>query len=147
MRTENGRRVDLEALNELLTTADVLTIGFTLFPARMLVDTRTQGEEGPLVAIVAPVATVEDRYLWLGKHRGSFGAPQGFSFFIWPHMVRTLIATDALAPLRARLEQSSNGAAGVLDSVLQKIQAYENESIVAAIKGEDPWRSVWERAA
>jgi len=145
MLTENGIAVDYEALGELLRRADVLTIGFTLFPARLLVDTRTNDADGPLVAIVGPVATVQERYLWLGKHRGGFGAPEAFSFFVWPHTVKSLVAGDALAPLRERLATASDDAEAALAEMLEQIQRMEDEAIVAAVKGDEPWKTVWRR--
>lgn len=147
MFTENGVTVDLDALNELLRKADVLTIGFAVFPARLLIDTRTSKTEGPLVAIVAPVTTVQERYLWLGKHRGNFGAPEAFSFFIWPHPVRSLASRDILRPLIDRLEQASGEAGVVLAESLRRLQEMEDEAIRAAIRGEEPWKTVWQRAA
>ncbi|MCK9519411.1 MAG: hypothetical protein M0R74_10390, partial [Dehalococcoidia bacterium] len=102
MLTENGIEVDMDAVQQILGTADVLTIGFATFPERLLVDTRSTPETGPMVAVVPPVANVQERYLWLGQHRGAFGMPKGFSFFVWPHSIRGLNERDVLAPLRER---------------------------------------------
>ena len=145
MLTENGIAVDYERLGDLLRRADVLTIGFTLFPARLLVDTRTNDTDGPLVAMVGPVATVQERYLWLGQHRGGFGAPEAFSFFVWPHTVKSLVAGDALAPLRERLAAASSDAAASLTEMLGQFQRLEHEAIEAAVRGDEPWKTVWQR--
>ncbi len=146
MLTENGIAVDYEALADLLRRADVLTIGFTLFPARLLVDTRTNDTDGPLVAMVGPVATVQERYAWLGRHRGSFGAPEAFSFFVWPHTVRSLVARDALLPLRQRLAAASPDVDVALTEMLAQFQKLEDEAILAALKGGEPWQTVWQRS-
>jgi len=143
MLTENGVEVDVEAVHDLLRRADVLAIGFTLFPERLLVDTRASADEGPLVAIVAPVATVQERYLWLGKHRGNFGAPEAFSFFMWPHTVRNLRERDILVPLRERLAEISNDGAEMLDHALGRLAEFERAAMREAIRGSEPWRAVW----
>jgi hypothetical protein len=147
MFTENGIEIDPERLNDVLRQADVLTIAFPLFPERLLFDTRASQTEGPMVAIVEPVASVQERYLWLGRHRGSFGAPQAFSFFAWPHTVRSLIERDLLAPLRHRMVNASPDAAEAYEAVMAQLRAREIEAIRDAIRGNDPWRSLWERAA
>ena len=49
------------------------------------------------------MASVQERYLWLGQHRGTFGAPEAFSFFVWPQSIESLMESSVLAPLRARL--------------------------------------------
>ncbi|MGI8927347.1 MAG: hypothetical protein ACR2HN_11995 [Tepidiformaceae bacterium] len=146
MRSENGLEVDLAALDEVLARADVLTVGFTLFPERLLIDVRTKGEEGPLVAIVGPVQTVQERYLWLGQHRGNFGAPEAFSFFVWPKMVRTLVEEGRLGRMSERLGEVSPRGPQVLDRVLQKLVVRESEAMASAVRGDEPWRSVWHAA-
>lgn len=145
MLTENGLEIDLEAVRDIQGRADVLTVGFTLFPERLLIDTRSRGDEGPLVAIVAPVQTVQERYLWLGKHRGSFGAPEAFSFFVWPCTVRTLVANDVLAPVRARLAQASAEAEPGLQQLLERLLELERQAMRAAVRGDEPWKPLWER--
>jgi hypothetical protein len=145
MLTENWLEIDFDALNEVLERADVLTIAFALFPERLLVDARSQGEEGPLVEVVAPVATVQERYLWLGKHRPNFGAPEAFSFFLWPRTLRLLKDRDALAPLRARLERAPGNGGRALDKIIEGLVERERQAIKGAVRGEQPWHTLWQR--
>jgi len=146
MLTENGMQIDRGAVEEVLRRADVLTIGFPLFPERLLIDTRANEEAGPFVGVVEPVATVQERYLWLGRHRGMFGAPEAFSFFVWPHTVRTLIRRDVLRTMRDRLEAAEPGAGAKLDAALEQLAALELDAMRRAIRGEGPaWKSIWER--
>jgi hypothetical protein len=142
--TENGMGIDHDAMNELLAQADVLTIGFTLFPQRLLIDTRATESTGPLVTIVDPVASVQERYLWLGRHRGMFGAPKAFSFFVWPHTVRGLIERDALRVMRERLMAAPGDGAEQLDQALAALRELENAEFRRAIRGEAHWKTLWE---
>lgn len=141
MRTENGLTIDLNAVEKLLTEGDLITIGFTLFPQRLLVDTRFNANDGQWVGIVEPVASVQERYLWLGKHRGSFGTPNGFAFFVWPHTVRHLVESGALAPLRARL---TSQAAEELDAAVEQALEMERRAMIDAVRGAQHWPSIWE---
>lgn len=147
MLTENGLMIDQEAVNELLEKADVLTIGFTLFPQRLLMDVRStvDGSVGPLVTLVDPVATVQERYLWLGRHRGMFGAPQGFSFFVWPHTVRHLVESDALRLMRQRLDTLPGNGAQQLEAALGQLVALEKDEFRRAVVGADHYRTLWQR--
>ena len=144
MRTENGMDLDHEALAKLLTSADLITIGFTLFPERMLIDTRSNEKDGQFADMVEPVATVQERYLWLGQHRSGFGAPEGFAFFIWPQTVRGLIERDILAPLRARLDPEARTA---LEVALATALELERQAMMEAVRGSERWPTVWEREA
>jgi hypothetical protein len=141
MQAENGLDVDLAALARVLTTGDLVTIGFTLFPKRLLVDTRSNDTDGQFVSIVEPVGSVQERYLWLGKMRGAFGPPQAFAFFVWPHTVRNLIERDLLAPLRARLSEEAGRS---LDRALLEARKMEQQAMKQAIRGNDDWPTIWE---
>lgn len=144
MRNENGLTIDEEALEKLLANADLITIGFTLFPERLLVDTRSNEREGQFADMVEPVASVQERYMWLGKHRGSFGAPEGFAFFVWPHTVRGLIERDALRTLKARLTPEARED---LEVALATALELERRAMIEAVRGSDRWPAVWERGA
>lgn len=146
MLSEHGREPDLAAIRDVLEGADVLTVGFALLPERFVVDTRSREGEGPLLAIVEPVASVQERYLWLGKHRGGFGVPEAFSFFVWPQTVRSLVERDVLAPLRARLREVPSDADGALEASLEALLAREREAFREAVTGSDGWQTVWQRA-
>src|ERR1700730_14624137 len=80
--------VDLEELRQVVENADVFAIGFRTFPQRLIIDARSTDREGTMVRAVEPVATVEERFFWLGKERPSFGVPERFTFFVWPHSLR-----------------------------------------------------------
>lgn len=142
MRGENGIDIDTEALRRVLASADVITIGFMAFPHRLLVDTRSDADTPQFAGIVEPVANVEERYLWLGQHRGRLPAPEAFSFFIWPYSIETLQEPGSVASLLERLDASTRDAFNLaLDEALR----LERAATVAAIRGDDAWPAVWER--
>ncbi len=143
MRTENGNQIDRDALDRILTGSDLITIGFTLFPERLLVDTRSNATDGQFADMVEPVASVQERYLWLGKHRSGFGAPEGFAFFIWPHTVRGLVERDALAPLKQRLTAE---ALADLEVGIATAAELERQAMIEAVRGSERWPAVWEAA-
>src|SRR5690606_31845083 len=118
------------------------------FPQRLLMDVRStvDGSVGPLVTLVEPVATVQERYLWLGRHRGMFGAPQGFSFFVWPHTVRHLVGSDALGRMRQRLDTLPGNGAEQLESALAQLVALEKDEFRRAVAGADHYRTPWQRS-
>ena len=145
MFTENGVEPDLAAVDDILRRGDVIAIGFTGFAERLLVDTRFNDETGPLATVVEPVASVQERFLWLGRHRGMFGAPKAFSFFVWPGSVATLVHSDVLDPLRARLAAYNDEAVRGLAQALGEMVEGERDLTRRAIRGDEPWKSLWER--
>lgn len=145
MYSENGLQIDIEALNKTLRESDLLVLNFLAFPDRMLIDPRSTDIDGPLVAIVAPVATPQERFAWLGKNRPGFGPPKGFAFVPWPHSVRMLRDNDYLAPMRERLAAVSHEAGAALEDVLNRLAIRELEGVREIIRGGAEWMTLWPR--
>ncbi len=149
MFTENGLLVDIGEVQHIVAKADVFTIAFRLFPERLLIDTRydasdPQGPSGmPMVAIVDPVESVEERYFWLGRHRPSLGSPDSFMFFYWPHSVGYLEESGVWAAVRERLLVSRfQGAADTCDAAVRDLLSRERAATVDAIRG-DRYKTIW----
>ena len=143
MYTENGLLVDLAEVEKVVDLCDVFSVIFRLFPERLLVDGRTSAQEGPLVALVEPVATVEERYRWLGRERPSFGPPEHFMFFLWPHSIAFLEQCGVAAHIRRRCESADwPQAAAMFDGVLTELREKERRASRAAVTGKDH-RSIW----
>ena len=143
MYTENGLLVDLAEVEKVVDECDVFTIIFRLFPERLVVDGRVSHRDGPLVALVEPVATVEERYHWLGRARPGFGPPEHFTFFLWPHSIAFLEQCGVAARIRRRCEATDwPGAAAVFDKALTELREKERRATLAAITGED-CRTIW----
>ena len=143
MYTENGLLVNLAEVEKVVDVCDVFTVMFRLFPERLLVDARTSPQEGPLVALVEPVATVEERYHWLGRERPRFGPPEHFMFFLWPHSIAFLEQCGVAARIRRRCEATDwPEAIAMFDSTLAELHEKERRATRAAITGED-CRTIW----
>jgi hypothetical protein len=146
---ENGLLVDLQQVEEIVQSSDVFAIGFRIFPERLLIDTRHDEGDGegpcglPMVAIVDPVDTVEERFFWLGQHRPSLGLPENFMFFFWPHSVRYLEESGVWDRIRRRVVASGfDGAAETVEAALADLHGREHRATCAAIRG-DGYQTVW----
>ena len=141
--SENGLQVDLDALRERLENADLIVIGFHAFAERLLLDARSSPTEGPLVAVVAPVASVQERYAWLGKHRVAFGLPDDFTFAMWPHSIALIREQDVLGPMGERMAAVSNEADLAMSRALARLEVLERRAVRAAVLGGPGWESLW----
>ena len=138
--TENGLTIDLAEVKKVVEGCDVFTIGFRLFPQRLLVDTRSQEGEGPLVAVVEPVATVEERFFWLGQKRPRFGPPQRFIFFVWPHSIAFLEQCDIVEAIHQRCRSEVRQ---VQEAVAQ-LKQLERQAVQDALRGRN-CHTLWSR--
>lgn len=144
MFTENGVTIDFSELQKVVDTCDVFTIGFRMFPERLIVDTRHGDSDGPMVEVVEPVATVEERFFWLGQRRPSFGVPQQFTFFVWPHSVRHLEESGLGDIIRRRVHaEEETGEVGrqMAKSTIQ-LNTLEQRATFDAIHGRN-YHTLW----
>jgi hypothetical protein len=153
MYTENGLLVDLGQIEHIVREADVFAIGFRLFPERLLIDTRHDASEPdgpcglPMMAIVDPVDTIEERFFWLGQQRPSLGMPKNFMFFVWPHSMRYLEESGVWDRVRNRVVGSGfDGAAETCDAALQDLYRREYAATREAIEGPS-YKTLWPSTA
>lgn len=142
MFTENGVLIDLEELRRVVDECDVFTVGFRLFPERMIVDTRSADEVGPMVEVVEPVGTVEERFHWLGKRRPEFNVPERFTFFIWPHSIRYFEESGVADMIRRRIHLIEPEEGSQMAESLARLHDLENRAVVDAITGKN-CHTIW----
>jgi len=143
--TENGVLVDLDEIGKVVNECDVFTIGFGLFPERVIVDARENADVGPMVQVVEAVTSVEERFHWLGRQRPAFGVPERFTFFIWPHSMQFLEASGLWRRIRDRLAGDERAAvAKMMDGTLGELRGLERRTIGAALAGEG-FHTLWSR--
>lgn len=139
--TENGMMVDLEELRKVVENADVFAIGFRTFPQRLIIDARSRDNQGTMVRVVEPVATVEERFFWLGKERPSFGVPERFTFFVWPHSLRYFEESGLGQIIRERVRPEADSQ--VAES-MHRLFALEHQSTIDAVTGKN-YHTIWQR--
>ena len=139
--TENGMMVDLEELRKVVENADVFAIGFRTFPQRLIIDARSMDNEGTMVRVVEPVATVEERFFWLGKERPSFGVPERFTFFVWPHSLRYFEESGLGQIIRERVHSE---AGNQVTESMHRLFALEHQSTIDAVTGKN-YHTIWQR--
>ncbi len=138
--------VDIEEFNKVVDLCDVFGVGFRLFPERLLVDTRTDDEHGPMLKVAEPVDSVQARFHWLGRERPSFGPPERFVFVPWPHSLQFLEECGILSRIRDRLVGLQPSVADECDSVFAQLQALERSGTIEAIRGNGRYRTLWSAA-
>ena len=143
MFTENGLLIDLEEVTKVVDGCDVFTIGFRTFAERLIVDTRETEGARPLVQVVEPVSSVEERFHWLGRERPEFGVPDQFSFFVWPHSLEFLESCGLGQSIRDRVKAGERPeVARMVDEAMAELRRLERQSLQQALSGEGH-HSLW----
>lgn len=143
MFTENGLLIDLDEVGKVVEGCDVFTIGFRIFPQRLIIDSRETDDTGPMVEVVEPVASVEERFHWLGRRRPNFGVPEKFSFFVWPHSLEFLESCGLIERIQGRLRAGERPeVAKMVEAALAELRRLERVAVRQALVGEG-YQALW----
>ena len=137
MYSENGVLVDLEDVAKLVSEADVFTVGFAHFPERLIVDTRSDMKEAPLVQVVEPASGPRDRLAWLRRRRPSLGSPRSFTFMAWPHSPAFMQETGVWDRIRHQVNAENDlGVDSQCEQALRELQNLDLQATLAVLRGE-----------
>jgi hypothetical protein len=145
---DNGPAVDLDAAREAVEEADVLVIGFDFTPDRLLIDLRpdTHGRTPPIVEIVEPLQSANDRAVWLSARRPRVAPPERFVFFVWPHSVGYLEASALLDHAARRLEREQHvDVREILRDAVLDLRSRERDEAFGAVRGVEGFETLWSR--
>ena len=144
MYSDDGLSADLDEVRNVIGHADVFTIGFPLFAERLLVDTRADALDGPLVRIVSPVSSVQERFYELGRLRPRLGVPEHFVFFIWPHSVRFCEEAGIFDSIERRCagDSGKGRVTTMCAEAVDALRGFEQEAVRDAISG-DGYQTIW----
>jgi hypothetical protein len=137
MYSENGVLVDFEEINKLVDEADVFVVGFSNFAERLLVDSRVNHKEIPLVQVVEPSTGARARLAWLMRRRPSLGQPEAFSFFAWPHSPSFMRETGVWDHIRRKVDAAADvEVGGQCETALRQLENLDMEAAMAILRGE-----------
>jgi hypothetical protein len=137
MFSENGILIDFDEVRNIVEQADVFALAFANYEQRLLIDTRSDANETPLVQIVEPAGSAPERIAWLRRRRPTLGEPKAFNLVAWPHSPSLLIESGVWERIRKRVGADLDPQVDVQCSLaLKRLQSLDLEAILALIRGE-----------
>ena len=138
--------IDLDDVNRVIDSAEVLIIRLETVGNRVLVDFRSDAENQPFISRVPRVSSIEERVRAIKEMRPAFPYPDKLMSFAWPRRVSVIEGSGVWDRVRGRMEAIGGGGAG--DSarrVLAELIDEERREVVAAVRGGEEMRTIWER--
>ncbi|MBE7519346.1 MAG: hypothetical protein HS107_08880 [Thermoflexaceae bacterium] len=138
--------VDLDEVYALLDRADVLVVRFHMIPKRLLADFRTRPGVAPLVQVVPPAESIEDRFKSIRRLRPEFPAPEKVMSFNWPRSMEVLLTSGVWQRLVDRVSAlGGDEARDECGRAMEALLAEERLEVMGAIRGANHYRTLWER--
>jgi hypothetical protein len=141
---DNDFLLNYEEILRTIRTADVMTVRFVVISQRLLIDTRTNEIDGPMIKIVPRARSAEDRFRSLKHLRPRFRVPEKISAIWWPRYVESLRTSGAWDALLERMEASGfPQAIDDCEAAFRELLRLEQEQVRNAIVGEG-FQPLWE---
>jgi hypothetical protein len=136
--------IDLDEIRRVIDAAEVLVIRFSVTDRRLLIDARTNGEYGPLMKVVPPAASAEERFRSLKMLRPRFRVPERIMTFHWPRHARCLEESGVWQHLAHRVVAlGRSGTAAQCDEAYRELIEEERKAEMAAIRGGEGFQTLW----
>jgi len=138
--------LDMDEATRVIDTADVLVVRFAILDKRLLIDTRTDDHDGPLIAVVDKAGSVEERFKSLKKLRPRFSLPEKIMSFMWPRHIETFRRSGLAKRITDRLV--SIGGEDMIahaDKTFDELAGREKREVATAIRGGESYQTLWER--
>ncbi|MFQ5872281.1 MAG: hypothetical protein ACE5JL_00565 [Dehalococcoidia bacterium] len=137
-------RLDLEEIAKNIESAEVISVFFPLLRKTLLLDTRCDIEDGPMVKVVPMVDSVEERFRVLKRMRPRLPRPESVIVIPWPKYVSSLKRLGLWDKIAQRIVSTgSKDAVERCDECYQKLVEQDNAELAAVIKGEN-YYTLWE---
>jgi len=141
---DNDYFLDLNEIIATVRSVDVLTFRFVIVSQRLLADCRHTEIDPPMLKLVPPAASVEERFRSLKRLRPRFRLPEKITSIWWPRHVDSLVESGVWGALVDRLvEQGFPDTAQRCEQVLQELRDLERGEVQSAIRGEG-YRALWQ---
>ncbi len=140
---DNDFNIDLVDIASTVGANDVITIRFVAVGQRLLLDFRATEIDGPLIKVVDPVKSVEERYRMLKKLRPRFSSPERIVSIWWSRFAYSLESTGIWAAVMERVTESGHvDAVRSAEETLSELLKLERMQQRDAVRG-DGFKTLW----
>ena len=136
----------VDDLNDVLSNvsgAEVISMFFPTFRRALVIDTRSNDTDGPMLRVMPMAASPQERMRSIRRLRPGFPRLQNLTLIPWSRYVDSLVRLGVWEQLVQRLDAGGLKDAGlVCDSVLGELQRLEKAEMAAVVRGEN-YHTIW----
>ena len=134
---------DLDELMENIDNAEVMSLFFPTFRRAVIIDTRTNDEEGAMVRIMPMVASPQERLRAIRRLRPNFPRLRNLTLIPWPRYVDSLVSLGVWDRVVRRFQEAGQEeAAAACESVLEELRRLERSELASVVRGEN-YHTIW----
>ena len=137
-------RIDLDEISTTIETAEVISILFPMLRKSLVLDTRSDLEDGPMARVVPMAESVDDRLRSIKRMRPRFPRPESVTIIPWPKQVKSLKRLGLWGKIIERMMSTGNREIiGKCTTCYEKLLQLDAEEIAAVLTGKN-YYTLWE---
>ena len=134
---------NLQEVLHAVDYAEVFVIFFPILRKSLVIDTRSDMENPPLVRLMPQVGSPQERYRVIRRLRPHFPRLEQMPTIPWHKLVRSLFTMGVVDRIRSRLAQSGDPETiAALDKATRELLRLERLEMASAIRG-DNYHTIW----
>ena len=134
---------ELDEVRESIQEAEVLSLFFPYFGKAILLDTRSNGTDGPTIFLTEMVRNPQERIRSLKRLRPGFPDVDKMILIPWIRYISTLVESGIWDSIVTRLEQSTFlDTEASTNSLLLELKEMERIELISAIRGPK-YETIW----
>ncbi len=138
--------VELDEVFEIIGASEVLIVRFHLIRKRLLVDYRARPGQPPIMRVVAPAESIEERFRSIKEMRPNFSLPEKVMSFYWPRTLKVLEESGTWGRIAGRFASLGGSEASTeAEASWRELLALERLEISEAIRGGTQYQTMWEK--
>jgi hypothetical protein len=141
---DSDYQIDVAEVNKGVLYGEIIALYFPLLRKTLLMDTRTNNLDGPMICVVPMAASPEERFKDLIRMRPRFPKPESITIIAWPKLIGSLASLGVYDQIVRRfLEIGPPEIVKKCEECLQELQRFEREQVLDVIRGEN-CESLWD---
>lgn len=139
-------RIDIAEVLRAMDYGEIIALYFPLLRKTLLMDTRTNAVDGPMIKVVPMASSPEERFRELVRMRPRFPKPESINIVPWPKYVNSLVRLEVWDHIvRRYLDMGTQDTVRQCEACLDELRDAEREEIRKAITG-DGYETFWDAA-
>lgn len=128
--------------------AEVVCIILPLINQCLVYDSRSAENDPPRISVSAPLGSAERRLRHVNRARPNISHARELAVIPWSGSIQSLEASGVWEMLQRRMRNSGfDDSQDSCDRVLEELQQWERRSMMAMIRGQGPYHTIWARNA
>jgi hypothetical protein len=136
--------IDLDEVRRVIEGAEVLVVRFSVTDRRLLIDSRVNEHAGPLIKVVPPARSAEERFRAIKMLRPRFRVPERVVTFQWPRHARAMEEAGVWEQIVLRLQGiATENIQQQCDEAFHELCEEERKVELNAIRGGEGFQTLW----